>query len=88
MNKYFSLTHDQQIMVISQAGNKTGLPVQAIEKDLWVTVMLQIVFTLPVAEHLIFKGGTSLSKVWNVIQRFSKILIWLLTLLFGDLKAF
>lgn len=54
MNKYFSLTHDQQIMVISQAGNKTGLPVQAIENDLWVMVMLQIVFTLPVAEHLIF----------------------------------
>ena len=52
--------------------NKTGQPVQAIEKDLWVTTMLQVVFALPLAEHLIFKGGTSLSKVWNVIQRFSE----------------
>jgi hypothetical protein len=72
MNKYFELTPEQQILVITQVANKTGLPVQAIEKDLWVTTMLQVVFALPLAEHLIFKGGTSLSKVWNVIQRFSE----------------
>lgn len=72
MNNYFSLTADQQILVITQAANRTGLPVQAIEKDLWVTAMLQVVFSLPIAEHLVFKGGTSLSKVWNVIQRFSE----------------
>ncbi len=72
MNKYFSLTNEQQITVIRQAANRKGLPVQAVEKDLWVTTMLQIVFTLPVGSHLVFKGGTSLSKVWNVIQRFSE----------------
>ena len=59
-------------MVLSQAANKAGLPVQAVEKDLWVTVVLQLVFTLPVANHLVFKGGTSLSKVWKVIHRFSE----------------
>ena len=59
-------------MVLTQAANKTGLPVQAVEKDLWVTVVLQMVFTLPIADHLVFKGGTSLSKVWNVIRRFSE----------------
>ena len=59
-------------MVLIQAANKTGLPVQAVEKDLWVTVVLQMVFTLPVANHLVFKGGTSLSKVWKVIRRFSE----------------
>lgn len=59
-------------MVLIQAANKTGLPVQAVEKDLWVTVVLQITFTLPVANHLVFKGGTSLSKVWKVICRFSE----------------
>lgn len=52
-------------MVLTQAANKTGLPVQAVEKDLWVTVVLQMVFALPVANHLVFKGGTSLSKVWK-----------------------
>ena len=59
-------------MVLIQAANKTGLPVQAIEKDLWVTVVLQMVFALPIANHLVFKGGTSLSKVWKVIRRFSE----------------
>ena len=59
-------------MVLTQAANKTGLPVQAVEKDLWVTMVLQMVFTLPVANHLVFKGGTSLSKVWKVIRRFSE----------------
>ena len=59
-------------MVLVQAANKTGLPVQAVEKDLWVIVVLQIVFSLPIANHLVFKGGTSLSKVWKVIRRFSE----------------
>lgn len=72
MNNYFQLSKEQQQMVLTQAANKTGLPVQAIEKDLWVTVILQLVFTLPIAKHLIFKGGTSLSKVWKVICRFSE----------------
>lgn len=72
MNKYFQLSKEQQQMVLTQAANKTGLPVQAVEKDLWVTVVLQAVFALPVANHLVFKGGTSLSKVWKVIHRFSE----------------
>ena len=72
MNNYFQLSKEQQQMVLTQAANKTGLPVQAVEKDLWVTMVLQMVFTLPVANHLVFKGGTSLSKVWKVIRRFSE----------------
>lgn len=72
MNNYFQLSKEQQQMVLTQTANKTGLPVQAVEKDLWVTVVLQIVFTLTIAKHLVFKGGTSLSKVWKVIKRFSE----------------
>lgn len=72
MNDYFQLSTQQQQMVLIQAANKTGLPVQAVEKDLWVTVTLQTVFMLPVSNHLVFKGGTSLSKVWKVIHRFSE----------------
>ena len=72
MNNYFQLSIEQQRMVLSQAANRTGLPVQAVEKDVWVTVALQQVFSLPIAKHLVFKGGTSLSKVWKVIKRFSE----------------
>ncbi len=72
MNNYFSLTKEQQQKVLQAAENKIGLPGQAIEKDIWVTTILQIVFTMSCAEHLIFKGGTSISKVWNLIKRFSE----------------
>ena len=68
MNNYFQLSKEQQQMVFTQTANKTGLPVQAVEKDLWVTAVLQMVFSLPIADHLVFKGGTSLSKVWKVIR--------------------
>ena len=44
-----------------------------IEKDFWVCWILQRLFTLPeVAPHLLFKGGTTLSKIYGVIDRFSE----------------
>jgi hypothetical protein len=49
-----------------------GLPPQAIEKDVWVTLMLRMIFTSDHADHFIFKGGTSLSKAFNLINRFSE----------------
>ena len=72
MNSYFSLTIEEQRQVLQAAEGRIGLPAQAIEKDLWVTTILQIVFTLPFADKLIFKGGTSLSKVGKHISRFSE----------------
>ncbi|MDR2466426.1 MAG: nucleotidyl transferase AbiEii/AbiGii toxin family protein, partial [Prevotellaceae bacterium] len=49
-----------------------NLPAVAVEKDWWVTAALRALFSLPYAEHLSFKGGTSLSKCWNLIERFSE----------------
>ena len=72
MNNYFTLSKSEQRQIIEQTALRINLPVQAIEKDIWVTAILQIVFSLPVAEHLIFKGGTSLSKAWGLISRFSE----------------
>jgi predicted nucleotidyltransferase component of viral defense system len=43
-----------------------------VEKDWWVTTVLRALFALPYAENLSFKGGTSLSKCWNLIERFSE----------------
>lgn len=37
-----------------------------------MTLALRVVFSLPFSEHLIFKGGTSLSKGWKLIDRFSE----------------
>lgn len=72
MNNYFQLSTEDKQLVLQQASARLGLPSQAIEKDLWVTTILQIVFTLPFSDKLIFKGGTSLSKVWHQIERFSE----------------
>lgn len=71
-NNYFFLSEGDQRRVLQQASAKYGLPPQAIEKDLWVSTILQIVFTLPFSDRIIFKGGTSLSKVWHLIDRFSE----------------
>lgn len=73
MNNFFGLTNKQRKLVIEQtSAKKNNIQPQIIEKDLWVTTFLQLIFALPFADKLVFKGGTSLSKVWNLIERFSE----------------
>ena len=72
MNKFRNLTNEQQIAVIEQVANRKALPPVAVEKDWWVTAVLRTLFALPYAENLSFKGGTSLSKCYNLIERFSE----------------
>lgn len=72
MNKFLKLSDSQKKSIYESIANKVGLPAQVVEKDFWVTSVLQTVFALPVARHLIFKGGTSLSKGWKLIERFSE----------------
>ena len=48
------------------------MSLKAIEKDWWVTLVLKALFSLPMRQHFIFKGGTSLSKAWKLIERFSE----------------
>ena len=68
MNKFLTLNAEQRRSVFERVGVNVGLPMQAVEKDFWVTVVLQTIFSLPVAQYLIFKGGTSLSKAWGLIS--------------------
>ena len=72
MNNYIQLTDAQKQIVLTQCKNRLGLPEQAVEKDYWVTVMLQLIFDSELSNHIIFKGGTSLSKNGNLIERFSE----------------
>ena len=71
-NKYFEIDDEGKKLFITQTALKTGLPAVVVEKDLWVTVVLQLVFQLPFADKVIFKGGSSLSKVWDLIGRMSE----------------
>lgn len=72
MNKFLTLTEAQRRTVFEQTAIRIKLPVASIEKDFWVTEILNILFSLPYADKMVFKGGTSLSKIWGVIRRFSE----------------
>lgn len=55
------------------AADKIGLQAASVEKDFWVCWTLRELFTLPdFGDRLTFKGGTSLSKCWKLIERFSE----------------
>lgn len=70
--KFIDIPADRQRQAINNVALKTELPPSSIEKDWWVTQVLKALHTLPYAEHIAFKGGTSLSKCWNLIARFSE----------------
>jgi len=72
MNNWLTLSKQQQINIFNQAGALTGLPADAIEKDAWVTLVLRMLFSSELFAHIVFKGGTSLSKVYGLIERFSE----------------
>ena len=54
------------------AATKSGRPMHLLEKDIWVVWTLDVLFGAPFANKLVFKGGTSLSKAYGVIRRFSE----------------
>lgn len=60
---------DRQIM-IRRVSDEKHFADSAAEKDWWVTLCLKAIFSLPYAPYMLFKGGTSLSKGWNIISRF------------------
>lgn len=72
MNKFLTLTEAQRRTVFEQTATRIKLPLASIEKDFWVTEILNILFSLSYADRMVFKGGTSLSKIWGVIRRFSE----------------
>jgi hypothetical protein len=71
-NTWLTLTNEKRRELLNQAAAQTSLPEIAIEKDWWVTVTLQACFELMYSPQIVFKGGTSLSKGWNLIERFSE----------------
>jgi hypothetical protein len=70
---WHNLPSARQKQSLAAAAYKTGLPEPAIEKDYWVVLTLGMVFGLPDADKIFsFKGGSSLSKGWGIIKRFSE----------------
>lgn len=72
MAEFFELSASERMDALAQAADASGRPPHLLEKDVWVVWSLRHVFAAPYAPHLVFKGGTSLSKAYGVIQRFSE----------------
>jgi predicted nucleotidyltransferase component of viral defense system len=73
LQEWFQLPDETKIRLFTETSRQIGLPSSsAAEKDWWVVHTLSVIFSMDCANALIFKGGTSLSKGWNVIHRFSE----------------
>jgi hypothetical protein len=69
---WFSLSRNDQAEALEFASARTGRPAHLLEKDIWVVWVLSAIYESDLASKLTFKGGTSLSKVYNIIDRFSE----------------
>ena len=69
---FYALKKKEKQTICNSLADRIGLPAAAIEKDWWMVQTLHLIFNMDVAEHLVFKGGSSLSKAWDIIERFSE----------------
>ena len=72
MERWFQIPNQTKFNAYNQIADKTGMLAFAVEKDWWVVQTLSIIFDMEIGEQLVFKGGTSLSKAWGLIHRFSE----------------
>src|SRR5437762_2693113 len=69
---FLQLPAEERRLYIEQAATRRNVSPVIMEKDFWVCWLLGILFESEFAGSLVFKGGTSLSKVFGVIDRFSE----------------
>ncbi len=72
MSKWIDANADEIQFTASAVATTKAISEGAVEKDWWVTAILKALFSLSPAKYMFFKGGTSLSKGWNLIDRFSE----------------
>lgn len=69
---FLELSAGEQAEILRAMATKLGRDAQVLEKDVWVCWALQHLFAMPGRKEMAFKGGTSLSKVYGAINRFSE----------------
>ena len=73
MYEFIKLDKDERSQAFRIASEKLGFPAYVVEKDFWVTYILDTLFNRINHKHrILFKGGTSLSKCYKLIDRFSE----------------
>jgi hypothetical protein len=69
---YFELDNNDRRDLLQKMSILLHRPATIVEKDIWITRILSCISELPECDCLIFCGGTSLSKVYHLIDRFSE----------------
>jgi predicted nucleotidyltransferase component of viral defense system len=75
MEAFIKLSSEERNLYCRQASERMDVPLPAavIEKDFWVCWILKVLNEIPELKgNITFKGGTSLSKAWGLIERFSE----------------
>lgn len=69
---FFDLSPKDRLDALQVTSSRSGRPAHLLEKDIWVVWTLGVLFDAPFAREIVFKGGTSLSKGYQAIERFSE----------------
>ena len=69
---FLDLSAEEQSDILQTVAPQLARGASVLEKDIWVCWTLQALFSMPGTHPMAFKGGTSLSKVYGVIDRFSE----------------
>lgn len=73
MSKLLKISSEELELVIQNTSDKLSMSKAIVEKDLWVCMILKYLFeNFKYKDAIVFKGGTSLSKVYKLIERFSE----------------
>ena len=59
---FYAVDKTEKVAIFNAIATAKGMTPFAVEKDWWVSRTLEIIFQMDIAQHLVFKGGTSLSK--------------------------
>jgi len=69
---FLQLAASERSEALSVAAASSGRPLHLLDKDVWLVWALDVLFRASFADHLVFKGGSSLSKAYGIIKRFSE----------------
>jgi len=73
MDRVANLSNRDRSELFSETAARMGIHPAVVEKDFWITWVLSKLFAHPeLSKRLMFKGGTSLSKIYRLIERFSE----------------
>ncbi|OTG71062.1 nucleotidyl transferase AbiEii/AbiGii toxin family protein [Acinetobacter terrestris] len=86
LKKFLNLNVKDQLQILQAYAEEAQKDLRIAEKDIWVCWVLKQLFEMPECLKMAFKGGTSLSKVYNIIDRFSEDID--ITLDYRQFKAF